>query len=72
MNWVYTLEESVEKRIIETKDVSDNILPDCVNMPFIHNCFKKRIVASSKKVLLGVRMVGATYMKVVIKKMVNI
>ena len=68
MNWVYTLEELVEKRIIEAKDVSDNILPDCVNMPFIHNCFKKRSVVSSKKVVLDIHMVGAIYMKVVIKK----
>ena len=68
MNWVYTLEELVEKRIIETKDVSEDKLPNYIIVPFMHNSFKKRSVLSSKKVVLDVHMVGATYMKVVIKK----
>ena len=68
MNWVYTLEELVEKRIIETKDVSEDKLPNYIIVPFMHNIFKKRSVLSSKKVVLDVHMVSAVYIKVIIMK----
>lgn len=66
MNWVYTLEELVEKRILDRQDIEEDKLPDYVIVPFIHNNLKRVILP--KKETLNVKMYGATYVKVIIKK----
>lgn len=66
MNWVYTLDDLVDKNILNKQDISEDKLPNYVIVPFMHKGFKRVYVHKNKS--LGIKMVSAVYVKVIIKK----